>query len=194
MSGTQGSTFVSADGERCPVREWLEVDHRQPRALGGDGTIENVRILCRGHNRLAAAQTFGAEHITCKIEEARAGRTAAAEHRAQPSLLDLPAETTSANPAMQAAASDPATANPDMATLTHDVNASTPAAGTDVIRTPYAVASAAAGTGVAGAPDASTHVAVASALAAGAGVVSALPAVFAVSAAWTIALAVRGAR
>jgi 5-methylcytosine-specific restriction endonuclease McrA len=36
-----------------------EFDHRRARALGGPPTIDNVRILCRRHNMLAARQTFG---------------------------------------------------------------------------------------------------------------------------------------
>ncbi|MBX3228745.1 MAG: HNH endonuclease, partial [Labilithrix sp.] len=158
--------FVSADGERCPAREWLEVDHRQPRALGGAGTIENVRILCRAHNRLAAEQAFGVEHVARKIEEARAAR-AAAEPSAPPNLIGRPASTTSPHsptstpPATQAVARGPVAANTGVATLAHDVDASVGSA-----------ASAAANAGVASATDASV-VGSATLVAANAGVASA---------------------
>ncbi|MCW5817243.1 MAG: HNH endonuclease [Labilithrix sp.] len=159
-------SFVSADGERCPAREWLEVDHRQPRALGGAGTIENVRILCRAHNRLAAEQAFGVEHVARKIEEARAAR-AAAEPSAPPNLIGRPASTTSPHsptstpPATQAVARGPVAANTGVATLAHDVDASVGSA-----------ASAAANAGVASATDASV-VGSATLVAANAGVASA---------------------
>ncbi|MBX3230566.1 MAG: HNH endonuclease, partial [Labilithrix sp.] len=154
--------FVSPDGERCPAREWLEVDHRQPRALGGAGTLENVRILCRAHNRLAAERAFGVEHVARKIEEARAAR-APADPSVHPNLIDRPAATslrypTSTPPATQAVARDPVAANTGITTLAHDVDAS--------------VASAAANTGVASATDASV-VASATSVVANTGVASA---------------------
>jgi hypothetical protein len=46
-------------GERCGCRTRLEFDHGNPLALGGESTIENVRLLCREHNVLAARQVFG---------------------------------------------------------------------------------------------------------------------------------------
>jgi hypothetical protein len=46
-------------GERCDCRRRLEYDHVQPVALGGASTIENVRLVCRPHNQLAAREIFG---------------------------------------------------------------------------------------------------------------------------------------
>jgi hypothetical protein len=46
-------------GERCDCRRRLEYDHVQPVALGGKTTVENVRLVCRPHNQLAARQIFG---------------------------------------------------------------------------------------------------------------------------------------
>jgi hypothetical protein len=46
-------------GARCDCRRRLEFDHVQPRALGGASTIDNVRLLCRPHNQLAARREFG---------------------------------------------------------------------------------------------------------------------------------------
>jgi 5-methylcytosine-specific restriction endonuclease McrA len=43
----------------CGSTYQLEFDHRRARALGGPPTVDNVRILCRRHNMLAARQTFG---------------------------------------------------------------------------------------------------------------------------------------
>ncbi|MBK9322947.1 MAG: HNH endonuclease [Bdellovibrionaceae bacterium] len=35
----------------------LEVDHIKPLALGGEHRAENLRILCRAHNQLAAKKS-----------------------------------------------------------------------------------------------------------------------------------------
>lgn len=56
-------TFVGPDGRRCSARAFLEVDHVHPRALGGSHSPANLRVLCRAHNRLAAEQAFGREHV-----------------------------------------------------------------------------------------------------------------------------------
>jgi 5-methylcytosine-specific restriction endonuclease McrA len=60
-------SFVGKDGERCPARAFLELDHRHPRALGGTGEASNVRVRCRAHNRHAAEQVFGCAHIEERI-------------------------------------------------------------------------------------------------------------------------------
>jgi hypothetical protein len=43
----------------CGSRHQLQVDHRHPKALGGDNSFENLRPLCATHNRLMAEQTLG---------------------------------------------------------------------------------------------------------------------------------------
>jgi hypothetical protein len=63
----QQCSFVSADGERCSSRDFLEVDHRTPHALGGTGDVSNLRVLCRAHNMHAAEQVFGRTHIERRI-------------------------------------------------------------------------------------------------------------------------------
>lgn len=64
-------SFVSSSGERCGSVDFLEVDHRHPRALGGSNSSENLRLLCRAHNRYAAEQVFGATIVANKIEARR---------------------------------------------------------------------------------------------------------------------------
>lgn len=54
-------TYVSPGGCRCEARAFLELDHIDPRALGGGDHEGNLRVLCRAHNQLAAEQTFGRE-------------------------------------------------------------------------------------------------------------------------------------
>jgi hypothetical protein len=51
--------WVFESGERCGCETRLEIDHLIPRARGGPSTIDNVRILCRSHNDLAARLAFG---------------------------------------------------------------------------------------------------------------------------------------
>ncbi len=47
-------------GGVCGSRQRVQFDHVVPRALGGRSTKENVRLLCRFHNDLAARRAFGA--------------------------------------------------------------------------------------------------------------------------------------
>jgi hypothetical protein len=50
-------------GRRCESRHFLEIDHIQPRALGGTNSPDNLRTLCRTHNLLMAEQIFGRKKI-----------------------------------------------------------------------------------------------------------------------------------
>jgi hypothetical protein len=49
-------TYVSPDGRRCSERRCLELDHVEPWAVGGESTIENLRLRCRAHNQRYARQ------------------------------------------------------------------------------------------------------------------------------------------
>jgi 5-methylcytosine-specific restriction endonuclease McrA len=64
-------TFVGSRGHRCPARSFLEFDHMEAFARGGQATVEGIRLLCRAHNQYAAEQTFGAGFMRQKREEAR---------------------------------------------------------------------------------------------------------------------------
>jgi 5-methylcytosine-specific restriction endonuclease McrA len=68
-------TFVSDDGHRCEARRFIEIDHVEPAARGGDSSVTNLRLRCRAHNQYAAECAFGAEFMRHK-------RNAAAERRA----------------------------------------------------------------------------------------------------------------
>ena len=52
--------WIGADGHRCESRWQLEYDHIDPH---GPSTVENVRVLCRAHNRLHAEHIYGKEHM-----------------------------------------------------------------------------------------------------------------------------------
>jgi 5-methylcytosine-specific restriction endonuclease McrA len=51
--------FVAPDGTRCGCKRGLEVDHMHPFANHGSHHLSNLRLLCGGHNRLAAEQRMG---------------------------------------------------------------------------------------------------------------------------------------
>jgi hypothetical protein len=65
-------SYVSANGERCPSRQFLQFHHEHAWALGGKSTPENIRILCASHNQLLAEQDFGKQRVAEKIAQSRA--------------------------------------------------------------------------------------------------------------------------
>ena len=70
-------TFVAENGHRCEARGFLEFDHVLEVARGGQSTMANVRLRCRAHNQYTAEQTYGAELMKAKREEAAKTRTEA---------------------------------------------------------------------------------------------------------------------
>ena len=64
-------TFVGANGHRCPARTFLEFDHVEAFARGGEATVEGMRLLCRAHNQYAAERTFGEGFMRQKRERAQ---------------------------------------------------------------------------------------------------------------------------
>jgi hypothetical protein len=52
-------TFVAPDGHRCEATKAIAFDHIVPRSKGGETTLDNLRLRCRGHNQLAAGRVFG---------------------------------------------------------------------------------------------------------------------------------------
>ena len=57
-------TFVNPlTRRRCSSRFGLQLDHIIPLACDGPSTLENLRLLCQGHNLLAAERVFGKEKM-----------------------------------------------------------------------------------------------------------------------------------
>jgi hypothetical protein len=86
--------FVDAEGRRCTERKFLTLEHRVPHALGGASTVENVCLLCAGHNRYTAREVFGVAYVeqkrTERVETAeRAERAMNAPERARSALWRL---------------------------------------------------------------------------------------------------------
>jgi len=69
-------SFVSRDGRQCGARRCLELDHIEPLALGGESTIENLRLRCRAHNQWYARQYFGASRVNAAIQWSKRRRAA----------------------------------------------------------------------------------------------------------------------
>lgn len=55
--------FVSASGQRCAERDFLELHHIHPYALKGPATVANIALRCRTHNAYEAEMVFGARRI-----------------------------------------------------------------------------------------------------------------------------------
>ena len=79
-------TYVASDGRRCEARAFLELDHADPRALGGGDDVENLRVRCRAHNQLWAEEVYGREHV----ERARHFRQKKCEQRHGPAKHEAP--------------------------------------------------------------------------------------------------------
>ena len=47
-------TYIGRNGVRCGTIVHLQVDHIRPFSLGGGHSLDNLRLLCGKHNRLAA--------------------------------------------------------------------------------------------------------------------------------------------
>jgi 5-methylcytosine-specific restriction endonuclease McrA len=52
-------TFVAPDGTRCQSKKDLQIDHINPYSPGGSHDLSNLRLLCGGHNKLAAEKVMG---------------------------------------------------------------------------------------------------------------------------------------
>ncbi len=55
--------WPTASGGICGSTRRLELDHIQPRSRGGASSVDNLRILCRAHNDLAARRALGEERM-----------------------------------------------------------------------------------------------------------------------------------
>jgi len=55
--------YVDERGQRCSERHRLEFHHRHPYAMGGDHSLDNVRLMCPAHNRYLAERDYGSGAI-----------------------------------------------------------------------------------------------------------------------------------
>jgi 5-methylcytosine-specific restriction endonuclease McrA len=61
--------YRSANGVRCESRRYLEVDHVDSVAFGGQSVVGNHKILCTTHHRMKTEETIGTR-IRRKVDEA----------------------------------------------------------------------------------------------------------------------------
>ena len=57
-------TYVGPNGHRCDERRFVEFHHVDPHALGGEASIEQIRLLCRRHNDYEGRLYFGKRRRT----------------------------------------------------------------------------------------------------------------------------------
>jgi len=55
-------TFVGKGGRRCNERAFVEFHHDEPYGVGGEGTVENIQLLCRAHNAYESERFYGRWH------------------------------------------------------------------------------------------------------------------------------------
>ncbi len=55
--------FILPAGRRCNAKLFLQVEHRIPRARGGNHEILNLEALCRPHNLIRGIQVFGPDKM-----------------------------------------------------------------------------------------------------------------------------------
>jgi hypothetical protein len=74
-------SFVATDGRRCGSRVFVEIDHALAWGLGGDSSLENLRLRCHAHNQQQARDDFGRGYIASAVAYAlhRQERGSAAE-------------------------------------------------------------------------------------------------------------------
>jgi len=51
--------FVSKSGRRCNATAFIEFDHVVPYGMRGEGTVQNIRLLCRAHNAFESERFYG---------------------------------------------------------------------------------------------------------------------------------------
>ena len=81
-------TFESEAGRRCQSRKFIEFDHMDEVARGGEASVDRIRLRCRAHNQYGAECTFGTEFMRHKRREAAEAR-AAAKARAQAAAAEV---------------------------------------------------------------------------------------------------------
>lgn len=64
-------TYVDPTGRRCAQRHLLEFDHIEAHAVGGEETVDNLRLRCKSHNQLAAENLFGRSRVKSAIKHAQ---------------------------------------------------------------------------------------------------------------------------
>jgi hypothetical protein len=51
--------YVDEHGRRCKERNGVQFHHRRPFGLGGEHSVQNIRLMCRAHNAYLAECDYG---------------------------------------------------------------------------------------------------------------------------------------
>src|SRR6202008_4946867 len=51
--------FIGSGGHRCDGRRFIEFHHLDPKALGGEASVDNIELRCRHHNDYEGRLWFG---------------------------------------------------------------------------------------------------------------------------------------
>ena len=90
-------TYVGENGRHCASRTRLEFDHIDPVALGGEATVDRMRLRCRAHNQYTAACELGTQFMSDKRHSARQHAAANARARAAARQREAPASAVAAD-------------------------------------------------------------------------------------------------
>jgi hypothetical protein len=64
-------TYFGNSGHRCTARKFLQFDHVDEFACGGEATVDQIRLRCRAHNQYTAELKFGVGFMHSKRVAAR---------------------------------------------------------------------------------------------------------------------------
>jgi 5-methylcytosine-specific restriction endonuclease McrA len=53
--------YLDGQGRRCNERNQLQFHHGHPFGLGGEHSVQNIRLMCRAHNDYLAQCDYGRE-------------------------------------------------------------------------------------------------------------------------------------
>jgi 5-methylcytosine-specific restriction endonuclease McrA len=71
--------YVDEHGRRCEARDQLQFHHRHPFGLGGDHSVDNIRLMCQGHNAYLAECDYGREAMASHRRPQSRASTAASQ-------------------------------------------------------------------------------------------------------------------
>lgn len=59
--------YIAPNGRRCEERRFVEFHHTDPRALGGEASVDLIELRCRRHNDYEGRLYFGSRRRTREL-------------------------------------------------------------------------------------------------------------------------------
>jgi hypothetical protein len=59
--------YIAPNGHRCEERRFVEFHHTDPRALGGEASVDLIELRCRRHNDYEGRLYFGSRRRTREL-------------------------------------------------------------------------------------------------------------------------------